>query len=380
MCQPLRLWPYLTGRRPGPSRLSSDRRGPYNSPVSPVRPTSSAVWPTAAASIVILLIAAVITGCGGSDAPSPVAVATVATGESRPPAVPTQTPDADAPRASLAARTAAASPPAPTAKPSPRLRLSAERVRQGGVFTVRVGGEGLDAGLVFVGTHTYSLGRRDGGLWAAVAVAVDEPPGDKAVVAEFTDETGASHRLTATLAVTQHQFPVDYVDLEPETAALLDPELVAREQRLLLATLRGFSGYVFDLGARRPVEGEITTTFGETRVYNGRDQTGDHHRGMDIGADEGAPVVAAAGGMVALARALPVRGNYILVDHGLGVFTGYAHLSKLLVAEGDIVDAGRTIGLVGSTGLSTGPHLHWDAVAQGTFFDPQELLGGALAD
>lgn len=273
-----------------------------------------------------------------------------------------------------------ASPPATHARVEPRLALSASEVRQGGVIAVRVRGEGLREGVAQFGGRAFRLGQTEDGLWAAIAVAVDEPPGAKPLIAEFVDATGSPQRLEASVTVTAHDFPIDEVTLAPGTVALLDPELVAQEERLLQATLRGFTAAAPGAAAAfvRPVEGKVTTTFGEVRVYNNRAVARDHHRGMDIGADRGTPVVAAAGGIVALAQAVPVRGNYIVIDHGLGVFTGYGHLDELRVAKGDTVSAGQTIGLVGTSGLSTGPHLHWDAVTQGIFFDPQLLLDGAL--
>ena len=129
-----------------------------------------------------------------------------------------------------------------------------------------------------------------------------------------------------------------------------------------------------------PVQGVITTAFGEGRVYDGNTANVTRHSGTDIAADEGDPVRAAASGQVAFAGPVATRGNYIIIDHGLGVFTGYGHLSQLNVRAGDLVTADTVIGLVGATGLSTGPHVHWEAVAQGVFFDPEELLGGALRD
>ena len=79
----------------------------------------------------------------------------------------------------------------------------------------------------------------------------------------------------------------------------------------------------------------------------------------------GTPVPAAARGRVVFSAELPVRGNAVIIDHGLGVFTLYSHLSQWSVAEGQIVEKGQTIGLVGQTGLATGPHLHWEVVTRG---------------
>src|SRR6185436_13659701 len=96
------------------------------------------------------------------------------------------------------------------------------------------------------------------------------------------------------------------------------------------------------------------------------------HRGVDLRAGLGAPVHAAQAGKVALARyfsSFNDNGNVVFLDHGQGVVSAYLHLSKLLVKEGQAVSAGQAVGLVGSTGRSTGPHLHWSIFINGVAVD-----------
>ena len=92
----------------------------------------------------------------------------------------------------------------------------------------------------------------------------------------------------------------------------------------------------------------------------------------------GTPVEAAAAGRVVLAEDLYFYGNLVILDHGGGVYTLYAHLSEISVAEGDSVESGQLIGLSGATGRVTGPHLHWGAKIGNRPFDPTALLDGAL--
>jgi murein DD-endopeptidase MepM/ murein hydrolase activator NlpD len=98
------------------------------------------------------------------------------------------------------------------------------------------------------------------------------------------------------------------------------------------------------------------------------------HEGIDIGASTGAPISAAAGGTVILASVLGGYGNCVMIDHGSGYVTVYAHQSEILVSEGETVGAGQTIGLVGSTGHSTGPHLHFEIRIGGVPYDPESFL------
>lgn len=122
---------------------------------------------------------------------------------------------------------------------------------------------------------------------------------------------------------------------------------------------------------RLPAPGEITGVFGAKRVYNSRVQG--YHLGLDIRARTGDPVAAPAGGRVVLAARLFLTGNTVIIDHGLGVYTNYAHLSRLKVRRGQLVRVGELVGLAGNTGRSSGPHLHWGAVVHGIKVDPLAL-------
>lgn len=106
-----------------------------------------------------------------------------------------------------------------------------------------------------------------------------------------------------------------------------------------------------------PTEGRVTTPFGYRRLINGKTESS--HNGMDISAQEGTPVIASNKGKVAIAGDFFLLGRFIILDHGLGIFTVYLHMKDTFVKNGDIVDKGSKIGEVGTTGMSTGPHLHF---------------------
>ena len=121
-----------------------------------------------------------------------------------------------------------------------------------------------------------------------------------------------------------------------------------------------------------PVHGNVTSEFGYRLhpIYG----TTLFHGGVDIGAELGSDVCAALDGEVVTAEYGESYGNYIVVDHGGGFQTVYGHCSKLLVQEGDRVKKGQTIALVGSTGVSTGPHLHFEVRSGGQKIDPRWLI------
>ena len=121
-----------------------------------------------------------------------------------------------------------------------------------------------------------------------------------------------------------------------------------------------------------PRASRITSRFGTARVYNGEVQS--RHLGTDFAGAVGAPVRAAGRGVVALVADFYLAGRAIYIDHGAGVVTAYFHLSKAEVRQGQTVNRGQRIGLVGSSGRVTGPHLHWVARYGTISLDPLSLL------
>ncbi len=125
---------------------------------------------------------------------------------------------------------------------------------------------------------------------------------------------------------------------------------------------------------RRPNNSRISTIYGVRRYYNGVFAQNYYHRGVDYAGGFGSPVVAPAAGRVALvgkeSQGFVVHGNVVGIDHGQGVTSIFMHLNRIDVKEGDMVEPGQLIGGIGSTGASTGPHLHWGVYVNGQAVDP----------
>lgn len=142
----------------------------------------------------------------------------------------------------------------------------------------------------------------------------------------------------------------------------------------------GASGLAAEAGApvvlRMPVEGRISSSFGLRRdpVHGGHK----HHRGLDIAAPRGTPIEAAASGTVVFSGWRRGYGNTVTIEHADGRRTRYAHADELLVSRGDVVEAGQTIAKVGSTGRSTGPHLHFEVFEGDVRVDPLRALAKGL--
>jgi murein DD-endopeptidase MepM/ murein hydrolase activator NlpD len=124
----------------------------------------------------------------------------------------------------------------------------------------------------------------------------------------------------------------------------------------------------------QPINGPVGSGFGfRTDPFSGRAAL---HTGLDFPSEVGSPIMAAAGGMVRSTDFHPAYGNLLEIDHGNGLVTRYAHTSKILVKAGDLVKRGQVVALVGTTGRSTGPHLHFEVMVEGVLQDPAKFLAG----
>jgi murein DD-endopeptidase MepM/ murein hydrolase activator NlpD len=121
-----------------------------------------------------------------------------------------------------------------------------------------------------------------------------------------------------------------------------------------------------------PSSSRITSSFGNRSQPTAGAST--YHKGIDIGAPTGSTIVASKSGSVVIASYSVSAGNYIMLSHGSGIYTVYMHCSQLLVSVGDEVKQGQTIGKVGSTGYSTGSHLHFGISIDGNYVNPQNYV------
>lgn len=250
------------------------------------------------------------------------------------------------------------------------LDLSSYTVRQGEVVLVTLSAAevGPRPVLRFL-NRTWPLYRQGDYFRTYLGTDPTTPPGKHPVVADFKNTEGRAFHVRNGLTVLRVAFPTRRLTLDPEKAALLDPKLVAIERRKVSAALRMLSAEQLWEGMFAiPVEGRRTSPYGVISVYQGRRRG--FHRGTDFAAPTGTSVYAANHGIVRLAEPLPVSGNAVFIDHGFGIVTSYLHMSAIHVRAGQHVRKGDLVGAVGSTGLSTGPHLHWALRTNGVLVDP----------
>jgi murein DD-endopeptidase MepM/ murein hydrolase activator NlpD len=154
-------------------------------------------------------------------------------------------------------------------------------------------------------------------------------------------------------------------------AAAIDQEAIRAEgQRLAAIWAEVTAEPQWNGPFRIPIDNylHVSSNYGARRSYNGGPYR-TYHEGVDFAAYGGTSVYASAAGTVVLAEMLYVRGGAVIIDHGLGIYSGYYHMSAVHAAPGQVVQAGDLVGEVGSEGLSTGNHLHWDLLAAGTWID-----------
>jgi len=246
------------------------------------------------------------------------------------------------------------------------LDIAPRRVVQGQAVRVRLRTDGpVSRVRVVVGGRMIPLHRHGGAYQAFVGTSPATRPG-VLVVHVSVESGGGQQTVRAQVRVRAGDFGVRRLRVAPE---LLDPKLVEVERRrVAAATARPWGTPLWADPFRRPVDGPVTSGYGVRSVYNG--VTRGYHLGVDFRAATGTPVRAAQRGVVVLAEGLPLSGNIVMLDHGGGIFTTYQHLSRVAVRPGRRMVQGEVVGFVGSTGLSTGPHLHWGMRVNGVRVNP----------
>lgn len=179
------------------------------------------------------------------------------------------------------------------------------------------------------------------------------------------------------IKVNEKEFVVQQLTIDPKIEAETRNDKSAQERAEKIEPLRPICDDVpyWRGDFIMPVEGGRVRDydFGKRRHVNGS-PTSYRHNGLDIGHDEGVPVMASNNGRVLIAEYLIQTGNTVIIEHGFGLKTWYYHMSELDVKTGDMVEKGQVIGKVGSTGFSTGPHLHFSASVNSVYINPITLI------
>lgn len=265
---------------------------------------------------------------------------------------------------------------APTKGPVIRLVYRALQPGEPLIVFLESDGTARSATVDFLG-RTAALRPAPGNrsVFAFLGIDLQAEPGSHTMTIKVRKTGGAVETIRKELLVSAREFPFTKLQLRKEyvTPPASALERIKREAELVaLATSVVTPDWLGDGPFAPPHDAPNWANFGQRRLNNNILES--VHAGLDIRAPFGERIRAANAGRVVVASDLYLGGKTVIIDHGLGVFSSYGHMSKLIVERGEAVKKGAAIGLCGSTGRSTGPHLHWSIKILDARIDPEALL------
>ncbi|MBI4842805.1 MAG: M23 family metallopeptidase [Nitrospirae bacterium] len=204
---------------------------------------------------------------------------------------------------------------------------------------------------------------------ALIPVDIETPAGDYSISVK-SEGIGIGLKVKIMpyeFAEKKMKLPEEKVTLSSEDSLRVEREFLMQEE-----IWKGVSDKSWDGAFTPPTDTEVSEEFGVTRLMNEKKVS--VHKGIDLKASNGEPVKAINSGKVVLNEDLFYGGNTVIIDHGMGLFSVYMHLSKFNVKAGDAVAKGDVIGFAGMTGRATGPHLHMSVKLQGVSVNPEALM------
>ncbi len=266
----------------------------------------------------------------------------------------------------------------PTLKPELRVPESVQSGSPASIFVTwpETGLQPTTLGI-YVDGEVQRFYKTDREVVSLLALPLGSSPSIKNIQVVLADEYGRTVTLNDSLAVVKDTQEVEDLNLSADTFSVVTAEGRDREAEALnqaYATAEMRPEPLWRSPFIMPIEGRFSSGYGSPRRY----VTGgnvSYHNGLDIAAPQGTPIVATNDGLVVISNYYPIKGGLVVIDHGYDVFSFYFHQSKMLVEVGEVVSQGQVIGEVGSTGLSTGPHLHWEMRIEGVATNPLSWVG-----
>lgn len=290
------------------------------------------------------------------------------------------------PPSSLDAVPVGATPaPLPTRlpQPAPVFRANGERssleilfetLPQGATGLVRLTGDGVESVRARFLDHLIDFYPLDGAFYGILSAGIETPVRRYAldVFVNYSDET--REPINTEVDVTGGGFQAQEVVVPANKAPLLSPDVERAELARLESIFANVTPerYWDNTGFQMPILSTLTSPFGAFRTFNGTLNT--RHTGWDIRTTNGVPIFASAAGQVVFAGLMDIRGNYVIVDHGYGVYSGYAHMSQMHVTRGQQVTRNQVLGMTGDTGRTSGPHFHWEMAVNGEWVDSVKFI------
>lgn len=259
------------------------------------------------------------------------------------------------------------------------IRIVPPVVRQGQTITLRVNAANVSEVLGKFDQQDLRFNKLNDEWVALIGISrCANYIGEYPVNLTLRDALGNPKAVQFNVRVNAGTFPTEDITLTAQMSALLDPAIMNAENALVAQTVSQYTpGQAWKGAFRSPLDVKnprVSSQFGERRSYNGGKPGLCGHEGQDYGVAGGTPVYATAPGTVILAQELKVRGKVVFIDHGRGVFTAFYHLKQIDAQAGQRVNAGDLIAQVGTTGFSTGDHLHWSMWVNGIYVNPLQWV------
>jgi hypothetical protein len=267
--------------------------------------------------------------------------------------------------------------PAPVSRASSErasLEILFETLPQGSTGLVRLTGDNIASARARFLDHLIDFYPMPDGFYGILSAGIETPVRRSVldVFVTFTDES--REPINTEIEVVGGGFQAQEVVVPSDRARLLSPDVERTELARLESIFANVTleRYWDETGYQMPILASLTSPFGAFRTFNGTLNT--RHTGWDIRTTNGAPIFASAAGRVAFAGPLDIRGNYVVVDHGYGVYSGYAHMSVMHVTRGQVVTKNQVLGMTGDTGRTSGPHFHWEMAVNGEWVDSVKFI------
>jgi murein DD-endopeptidase MepM/ murein hydrolase activator NlpD len=206
-----------------------------------------------------------------------------------------------------------------------------------------------------------------------IPVPLEQEEGEIEVVLIW-EQNGSKQSKKIALIVKQGTYIENKLKVDPDLTSPSPENLkrIEREQKELNAVYAALTKTpLWKDSFQPPINTKVTSRFGNRRTFNGEVKS--RHQGVDLRAKTGVPIFAANTGVVVFAKELFLAGNTVIIDHGAGITSSYAHLNSIDVKVGQTVKRGEKLGAAGATGRVTGPHLHWGMRVNGVLVDPHQM-------
>jgi len=242
----------------------------------------------------------------------------------------------------------------------------------GGLAVLEIPDAGVVPPLLSYQNRRVMTLRHQGRWWAVVGIPLDIKPGWQQLERSMNGYAQAALKFQ----VRAKDYPAQYITLRNNNYVEPNPatqQRIAREARLREQALNTWSDQPpSTLRFLKPVSGRYSSEFGLRRFFNKKPRR--PHSGLDIAAARGTPISAPAAGRIVATEDLFFNGKTVFIDHGQGLVTMFCHLDKITVQPGQLIQSGESVGTVGITGRTNGPHLHWSVALNGNLVQPRLFL------